>query len=413
MKKICLVSPGHIASNPRLVKEANSLVNAGYDVRVVAGDTAPFVRPLDQSLLSSVTWTCDLVGLGTRPVYMWRKLKQKLARAAFQFGLKNIHIAMWAHSPMSDSLAQVAIAQPADLYIAHCLAALPAVVIAAQRHNAKLGFDAEDFHVGELAEISDNKLEIAIRDYIERTLLPSCDYLTAASPMIASAYRKRYEVEIEPILNVFPLSEAPIKIEKINRKERFSLYWFSQTIGANRGREPIIYAMGQMKTPVDLYLRGMPTVGYTDVLTQLAHQVGVSDRIHLLPSAPPSDMARLASDYDIGLSIEPGRDTNNKICLGNKIFTYLLAGLPVIMSKTPAQQELSLQLAEAAILIDIDDPNAIALTLDTFFSNLSNIETSRTVAWELSRRVYNWDMEKNKFLCVVEKLLSYPKIDNS
>jgi len=47
MKKICLVSPGHVASNPRLVKEANSLVAAGYDVRVVAGDTAPFVRPLE------------------------------------------------------------------------------------------------------------------------------------------------------------------------------------------------------------------------------------------------------------------------------------------------------------------------------------------------------------------------------
>ena len=406
MKKVCLVSPGHIASNPRLVKEANSLVNAGYDVRVVAGDTAPFVRPLDQSLLSSVTWTCDLVGLGTRPVYIWRKLKQKLARAAFQFGLKNIHIAMWAHSPMSDSLAQVAIAQPADLYIAHCLAALPAVVIAAQRHNAKLGFDAEDFHVGELAEISDNKLEIAIRDYIERTLLPSCDYLTAASPMIASAYRERYEVEIEPILNVFPLSEAPIKIEKINRKERLSLYWFSQTIGANRGIESIIYAMGQMKTPVDLYLRGIPAAGYTEVLTQLAHQAGVGDRIHVLPSAPPSDMARLASDYDIGLSIELNQPLNRSICLTNKIFTYLLAGLPVILSKTTAQENLAKELNEAVILIDLDNSLGIAQSLDNFLSDPQKLFNAKAKVCKLVTERYNWDIEQQVFLKNIKKVLA-------
>ena len=406
MKKVCLVSPGHIASNPRLVKEANSLVNAGYDVRVVAGDTAPFVRPLDQSLLSSVTWTCDLVGLGTRPVYIWRKLKQKLARAAFQFGVKNIHIAMWAHSPMSDSLAQAAIAQPADLYIAHCLAALPASAIAAHRHNAKLGFDAEDFHVGELAEISDNKLEIAIRDYIERTLLPSCDYLTAASPMIASAYRERYEVEIEPILNVFPLSEAPIKIEKINRKERFSLYWFSQTIGADRGIESIIYAMGQMKTPVDLYLRGMPTVGYTDVLTQLADQVGVSERIHLLPSAPPSDMARLASNYDVGLSIELNQPLNRSICLTNKIFTYLLAGLPVILSKTTAQENLAKELNEAVILIDIDNSLGIAQSLDNFLSDPQKLFNAKAKVYKLVTERYNWDIEQQVFLKNIKKVLA-------
>ena len=37
MKRLCLVSPGHPASNPRLVKEAAALHGAGYDVTVVCG----------------------------------------------------------------------------------------------------------------------------------------------------------------------------------------------------------------------------------------------------------------------------------------------------------------------------------------------------------------------------------------
>ena len=89
-KKVCLVSPGHVASNPRLVKEANALFQAGYDVRVVAGDTAPFVRPLDESLLASVQWGCDRVDLGNRPIYIWRKLKQRLARFVFKLGFRKL-----------------------------------------------------------------------------------------------------------------------------------------------------------------------------------------------------------------------------------------------------------------------------------------------------------------------------------
>lgn len=399
MKKICLVSPGHVASNPRLVKEANSLLQAGYEVRVVAGDMVPFVRPLDNALLLSVEWTCDRIGLGTRPVYIWRKLKQKLARVLFQLGLRNIHIAMWAHSNMSDRIAQAAIAQPAELYIAHCLAALPAVAIASQKHNAKFSFDAEDFHLGELAKIPENKLEIAIRDYIERTLLPQCCYLTAASPMIAEAYRNRYGVNIEPILNVFPLAEAPVKLKEVKNKESFSLYWFSQTIGGDRGIESIVEAMAQMRTSVDLYLRGRSAVGYTDILTQLADQLGVGDRIHILPSAAPNDMAQLAFGYDIGLCIELNQPFNRAICLTNKIFTYLLAGLPILMSDTPAQKELALQLGEAALVVNIYDPKSLAMILDAWFADSLELEKSRTKAWDLGREVYNWDIEQQIFSC--------------
>jgi glycosyltransferase involved in cell wall biosynthesis len=404
MKKICLMSPGHVASNPRLVKEANALVQAGYDVRVVAGDTAPFVRPLDQSLLSSVEWRCDRVGLGTRPLYIWRKLKQKLARIAFRFGFRNIDIAMWAHSPMSKSLFQVAVSPSADLYIAHCLAALPAAAIAAERNNAKLGFDAEDFHVGELAEVPENKIEIAVRDYIEQTLLPRCDYLTAASPMIAAAYIERYGVKIESILNVFPLSEAPTKIRNPHAN-KFSLYWFSQTVGHDRGLEAIVCAMAQMQSSVDLYLRGSPASGYVDQLMQLAHQFGVSDRIHWLPSAPPTEMANLAAEHDIGLSLELSQPFNRSICLTNKIFTYLLAGLPIILSKTLAQVALSGQLAEASIVVDIHDPQEIARAIDAWLTNPTAFARSRSVAWKLGQEIYNWDIEQHKFLNAVEKIL--------
>jgi glycosyltransferase involved in cell wall biosynthesis len=309
---------------------------------------------------------------------------------------------------MSNRLARAAAAEPADLYIAHCLAALPAAAKAAQRHGAKFGFDAEDFHIGELFETPENATEIAVRDRIERTLLPRCHHLTAASPGIAEAYAKRYGVEMEPILNVFPLVEGPTspsqqKGDRIGSEP--SLYWFSQTIGPGRGIESIIQAMGQMHTPARLHLRGFLATGYSQKLQQLAQEMGVGDLLHFLPSAPPAQMAQLAACHDIGLSLELTQPLNRAICLTNKIFIYLLAGLPILMNRTPAQQEFAGHLGEAAVLIDIHNPKQIAQTLDTWLSHPTKLTSARATAWKLGRERYNWDVEQTRFLSVLERSL--------
>jgi glycosyltransferase involved in cell wall biosynthesis len=403
--RICLVSPGHVASNPRLVKEANALKDAGYQVRVVVGDYMAEVRVLDETLLSKASWSWVRVKLGTKLIYTLRKIRQKIAQSiAATSWIPTLSVAIWAHHPLSKKLGRVAAAEAADLYIAHCLAALPSAAYAAKEHNAKLGFDAEDFHIGELADNPENQTEIRIRDRLERTLLPHCNHLTAASPKIAEAYEKRYGVKMQPILNVFPLAEAPPKCN-LAKNNIPSLYWFSQTIGAGRGLESVIQGMGKMQTKVRLCLRGIPAAGYQQQLENLAQEVGVADRINFLPPAPPEEMIKLAAENDLGLSTEPGRDVNNSICLGNKIFTYLLAGLPILMSRTPAQEDLAQQLGEAALLIDINDVSAIANILDNLLLDPNKLSSTRDRAWELGRTVYNWDVEKKRFLALVEECL--------
>lgn len=404
-QRICLVSPGHVASNPRLVKEANALHQAGFPVRVVAGDYMAAIRPLDQTILSQAPWAWVQVGLGSRQSYLARRLWQDIARRMTKTGwIPHISIAIWAHSSVSFHLAKAAAAEPADLYIAHNLAALPAAAIAAQRHHARLGFDAEDFHTGELPDTPEYQAEIAVRDRIERTFLPRCHHLTAASPGIAAAYAERYGVEMKPILNVCPLSEAPTSPCKSQVSEP-SLYWFSQTIGPGRGIESIIYAMGQMQTRVQLHLRGLPAAGYSEKLMELAQRVGVSDRLHLLPPAPPAEMVRLAASHDLGLCLELNQPLNRAICLTNKIFTYLLAGLPILMSKTPAQTEIYEKLKAAALLVNIDEPAAIAIALDKWFSKPNKLQLAHAKAWELGREMYNWDVEQKQFLQLIQKVL--------
>lgn len=413
MKKarICLISPGHVASNPRLVKEADALHRAGYQVKVIAADITPTVRPLDKTILEQAPWAYQLVKVNSKAEYIMRRLRQKWAQRLVQAKVPlTLWLAAHAHNSMVDKLAQAAKAEPADLYIAHYIAALPAAAQAAQKYKAKFGFDAEDYHVGELTDTPANRGEIVARDFIERTLLPRCVHRTASSPLIAKAYAERYGVTMEPILNVFPLCEAPPRTERsLDRSADtpFTLYWFSQTIGSDRGLEAILQVMARIYFPVQIVLRGSTTAapGFIDSFFQLAQELGVAGQIQILPTAAPDQMAKLAVAYDIGLSIEQNQPYNRAICLTNKIFTYLLAGIPVLLSRTPAQEQLAQKLGEAALLVDLNNSEQTAQGIEQLFSNPAKLTAARCKAWQLARERYNWDVEQQRLLNSINLIL--------
>ena len=132
----------------------------------------------------------------------------------------------------------------ADLYIAHYPAALPAAAKSAARHGARYAFDAEDFHLGDLPDLPKHEHERRRLRAIEGAYLPRAAYVTAASPGIADAYVKGYGIKRPAVvLNVFPLSRAPASTTPRGTVEPGpSLYWFSQTIGPDRGLEAAVAA---------------------------------------------------------------------------------------------------------------------------------------------------------------------------
>ena len=191
----------------------------------------------------------------------------------------------------------------ADLYIAHYPAALPAAAIAAQRHGARYAFDAEDFHLGDTPDGPEYDAQRQMLRAIEGRYLPGCAYVTAASPGIADAYVEAYDIARPTVvLNVFPRAQAPIRpTPRGTAAPGPSVYWFSQTIGPDRGLECAVRAIGRAQSRPHLYLRGTPAAGFLDHLRKIASEADALDRLHVLPPAAPSEMVRLAAAYDVGL----------------------------------------------------------------------------------------------------------------
>lgn len=410
MAVICLITPGHLATNPRLVKEADALAAAGHDVRVIAARFSAWARACDKGFSGRPWQVEETIAFGPdtelRPRLV-QVARQRLARTAVRAGIRTPAVVHAAWHPIGPDLIRAAKRIPAHLYIAHYPAALPAAALAAKAHGARYAFDAEDFHLGDLPDAPEHALHRQMVRAIEERHLPGCAYVTAASPGIADAYAAAYPIPRPAVvLNVFPLSQAPPGPALRGTAEPGpSVYWFSQTIGPDRGLECAVRALARAASRPHLYLRGTPARGYAERLRTLAAEAGVPDRLHILPPAAPADMERLAARYDVGYIGETGHTANRKIALTNKLFSYLLAGIPAVISGVPAHQGFAAEAGAAVRLFPVDDHDALAAALDSLLGDPAALAAARAQAYTLGQERYNWDAEKRNLVRVVVEVI--------
>jgi glycosyltransferase involved in cell wall biosynthesis len=400
-KKIVLVSSGQPALNPRLVKEADSLSHAGYDVTVLYSYWNDWGTAYDKQLLSTKKWKTIRIGGSPHQkqiIYFFSRLINMISRLAvnkkFFFGW----FAVSAVSRGSFFLIKQAKKHKADLYIAHNLGALPAAVKAATAHSKPCGFDAEDFHRNENSDDKNDKYVI-LKSWVEDKYIPRLNYFTASSPQIADAYKAIFP-DLKPIvlLNVFPKSAITSPVHNSNGP--LKLFWFSQTIGANRGIEVIISALQLLnKDHFELHLLGSKTHGGESFINKINDKT-INIQIH--EPVSPDELTGFASQFDIGLSLEQSVPLNRDICLTNKIFIYLQAALAVIVSNTKAQQSLMSKNQQIGSIYQIGDTNALATILQNYYDNRDFLHSCKKNALCLAHEQFNWETESVKFLDTIK-----------
>lgn len=406
--RICLVTTGHPATNPRLVKEADALSAAGYAVRVVACKFVVWADEADAEFAER-PWTVEWVRFGEmapRWTFARMRLRRRLAQQLIGIvGLRK-ELAERALHYVVPELTKKATREPADLFIAHNLAALPAAAAAARRHDAKLGFDAEDFHRGQFATPSGP--DYALTCWTEEQYMPACDYVTAASEGIAVAYEDALGIP-QPVTvdNVFSLADREANVLPSSLRDEKAegirtLYWFSQTIGAERGLEDALDALPMLDENVHLALRGQWAAGYEEVFMERAETLGVRHRVRSLPPVPPGELVVRAAQHDVGLALEQARTRNRQVCVTNKIFTYLLAGTPAVATDTEGQQLVCERVPEATRLVSVGDAPGLATAVRTL---LAAGAEARHAAKRAASDRFNWEVEQQRFLEVVHACL--------
>jgi glycosyltransferase involved in cell wall biosynthesis len=398
--RVTVVTSGHLSTCPRMLKAADALHAAGYDVRGVATRHEPWATVADVDVQSRRTWPVTVVNYRrdeNPPAYWWNGAQHRAARAAARIaGIDRLPFALVARAfgRVHDALVRAILAAPSDLIYGGTAGALAAIAEAGRRSRTPYAIDLEDFHSGETTG-PDAPLVDALAARVERSVLADATFVTTSSEAIAAEYRRTHGVDAAVIHNTFPLPERPPDFSRAD-PSTLRFYWFSQTIGPARGLEQAVDAIGIVGLAAELTLVGRPQQPFLDALRERSRVAAPNLRVVHRPPVPPDAMIEVARGHDIGLALELSPPRNRDICLTNKALTYILAGVPVLMADTEGQHDLGVELGRGAALVNARDVRSIAAAIERWAADPAALDCAKRTAWHCAERRWRFDHQAER-----------------
>ena len=127
--------------------------------------------------------------------------------------------------------------------------------------------------------------------------------------------------------------------------------------------EPVIEAFQYLPNAV-FAIRTPYWEAFGEPYEVLAKELGIEDKIFRLKGVPSAKIVESASGADCGLWTLPNPCRNFYLALGNKIFEYLAAGLPILVANYPEARRV-VEGHDVGLMFDPYDPKAIAESIRT------------------------------------------------
>jgi glycosyltransferase involved in cell wall biosynthesis len=411
-RRVTVVTAGHLSTCPRMLKSADALAGAGYDVHVVATAHEPWATVTDLDVRLRRGWPMSVVNYRKGQsglTYWWTGIEHRAARAAVSaVGLDRttMPVVARAFARVHAALVRAVCAQPADLIYGGTTGALAAIAEAARRTRTPFAVDFEDLHSGETSGPDAPAID-ALATRIERDVIADAAFVTTSSEAIAAEYQRRYGVDAAVVHNTFPL---PVRPPDFRRRDpdTFRAYWFSQTIAPGRGLEEAVTALGRIGVATELTVLGRAEEGYLETVRRLGRAGVKPVTVRHQPPVAPDEMIDRARGYDVGLALDCGTPLNRELCMTNKAFTYILAGIPVVIADTPGQHALGVDLGAGAALVRGHDVDALAAAFSWWANNPAALDAAKRAAWQRAADRWHWEhqAERGTLLRRVEHALS-------
>jgi len=210
---------------------------------------------------------------------------------------------------------------------------LPCYMVSRLRH-LPLVYDSHEYFQG-VPEISDRPWVKYVWKRIEQLTVPNIAVKYTVNDSIARLYREEYHTEFKVVRNL-SLRWLPGV-----RKTRADLdlptgipILVVQGTGINkdRGVEEAVMAMSYLDNAMLLIIGSGDRIA---ALKQLVSQLKLEGRVLFRGKMPYTELMQHTSCADVGLSLDKGIHLNYRYSLPNKLFDYIQAGIPVIVSDLP------------------------------------------------------------------------------
>lgn len=405
--RICIVTGAHLCRNPRVVKEAVSLQQAGYKVTVLGPAWDGSLSKQDATLVQEGGFTHRAV-VDLREKAGWRRHWHRLVRrvsseAVARLGWQRPEALGYGMRP----LLRAARREKADLFIGHQEVGAW-VVWRLMKDGRRAGADLEDWYSEDLLPESRRSLPLSLLRRIEGDLLREALHVTTTSQALAEALATRYDAP-EPLViyNAFPWSDRDHldgRAQDRPSTDRPSLHWVSQTLGAGRGLDVLFEALRDIETPLDVHLRGRTDTAAERWLHSAFPEGPHRLTLHSLVS--PGDLLSRIAEHDIGLALEETTPPSRNLTVTNKILHYLLGGLAVVATKTAGQCEVASVSDGAMRLCRNGDAADLAEQIEALVADRAALRRAKASALEVAQARFCWEQQVPALLASVRAALS-------
>ncbi|MBN2480584.1 MAG: glycosyltransferase [Bacteroidales bacterium] len=219
----------------------------------------------------------------------------------------------------------------ADVLVANDLDTLPAVYAASRMRKKVMLYDSHEYFT-EVPELIDRNLARKTWLLLEHLILPEIRHAYTVSEPIAAAYHEKYGISMQVIRNLPWRLQEPVHPERILRTADEKIILYQGSLNRGRGLELAILAVKH------LHNTKLVIIGTGDVeheLKTLVISQGLQNRVLFQGRIPQDELNQYTVQADVGISLEEHSGLNYYYALPNKLFDYIQAEIPVVVSDLP------------------------------------------------------------------------------
>jgi glycosyltransferase involved in cell wall biosynthesis len=206
------------------------------------------------------------------------------------------------------------------------------------------------------------------------------------------------------VVHNYPFKQISQSTEKVDlyeilnipRNEKILLY--QGGIQTGRGLDKLIKAAPLFNEGV-LVLVGDGKI--KPELQEMVKEMGLEEKIKFHPKVPLADLPKFTRNGYMGFQVLNNVCFNHYSASSNKLFEYMMSGIPVIACSFPEIQRVVAG-EEIGLCIDSHDPESIAEGVNYLLSHPDERERMAANSFK-ARNQFNWEEEKSGFLTVYEK----------
>lgn len=366
MKRAIVSVINDLSTDVRVDKICKTLIKCGYEVTLVGREKK------DSNSLSERT-------------YKTHRMKLLFEREAIFYAEFNLRLFLYL------------LFKPSNLLYSNDLDTLLPNFIISRLKKTPLVYDSHEYFTG-VPELENNNFAKKFWIFIEKTIFPKLNHIFTVNSSIASLYKQLYNKDVKVLRNV-PLKSGFIREKKRNElnlpENKKIIILQGAGINIDRGVEELIEAMKYIENTILLIIGGGDVI---ESLKAMVFEFHLNEKIMFINKLPYNEMMQYTANSDLGLTLDKNTNINYIYSLPNKLFDYILAGIPVLASNLPEVRKI-VEEYKIGEIVESHNPIEIAIKINNLLNDKDklNYYASNTI---LASQELCWENEENELINV-------------